>query len=135
VANPVHIARVIAAIQGETQEGLGFNMGAYIGAASEGIIGDALGRDCGTVACIAGHAYLLATGNTVEEGIQADSDDIDRIAADYLGIDMCQAATLFYDLPPDVTLCSVSAEDAIATLDRLARTGDVVWNIEELEAA
>ncbi|TPI12976.1 hypothetical protein FJW06_14995 [Mesorhizobium sp. B4-1-3] len=65
--------------------------------------------------------YLLATGASGEDGVNAESDDIDPMAADFLGIDTEIAQNLFYDLPRDVLLSEVRAEEATATLEHLAQ--------------
>lgn len=132
MANAGNIALVIRSIIGEIadeNEHIGFSMGTYVSGTTEQVA-DMSGRGCGTVACIAGHAYLLARHFNVEKAMNEDPDDIENIAAEYLGIDAENAAYLFYDLPEGIDLNKVTSADAINTLNHLAKTGQVEWRIQ-----
>lgn len=65
---------------------------------------------CGTTACIAGYAYILAVrdGFVVEE-----TEDFEYVACWYLGIDEVDGSSLFFNL----SICST--EDAVAELQAL----------------
>ncbi|MCX5578979.1 hypothetical protein [Kaistia terrae] len=127
-----NIARLILKLESDRLsvegEEIGFNMGTYIGPrnVSAGILDDRL-PNCRTVACIAGHCFLLATGATLQEAAEADADDIETTAAEFLGIAGEQASDLFFDLPEQMQLPDVTVDQAIATLRRLRNTGTVQW--------
>lgn len=132
MANADHIALIIQAIRGESeylgQERVGFNMASYV--CNAGVdLEDKSKRDCGTIACIAGHAYLLATSNEAEQAMGEDPDEIEAVAAGFIGLSDDEAAHLFYDLPAGHQLKDVTAEQAIETLTRLAQSGAVQWNL------
>ncbi|PZR92294.1 MAG: hypothetical protein DI537_14000 [Stutzerimonas stutzeri] len=110
-------------------EAIGFNMGTFVGhTSSHASLEDRFGFNCRTVACIAGHCYLMATSASISEAINADSDEIETVAADFLGIDTEQANLLFFDLPEHMSLEDVTPLQAIATLERLKETGKVIWH-------
>lgn len=111
------------------KETVGFSMDTYVGVkdVSTSPLGDSSSRP-GTVACIAGHCYLMATGVTVQEAIAAtDAETIETVATDFLGLTRDQASDLFFDLPGEIALMDVSVEQAIAVLNRLLDTGEVRW--------
>ncbi|MGV1754885.1 hypothetical protein [Agrobacterium sp. CG674] len=103
-------------------------MGTYVGEAGASLH-DKLGRGCGTVACIAGHAFMCANPFGIRPSAETDADEIETAAAEFLGLDTDTARHLFYDLPEHCLLEDVSAEAAIDTLQRLAQTGIVHWNL------
>lgn len=108
---------------------VGFNMGTYVGVQdpSGGLI-DHGPRNCDTVACIAGHAYLLATGFSLQRAIdETDAGTIETVAAEFLGLSHDQASDLFFDLPPEMALTEVTSEQAVAALRHLLATGEVSW--------
>jgi hypothetical protein len=109
-------------------EVVGFNMGTFVGrTSSHPSLSDHYGFNCRTVACIAGHAYLMATKATTTSAINASSEEIETVAAEFLGLDADQAALLFFDLPDHLTLSDVTVAQAIATLERLRDTGKITW--------
>lgn len=130
--NVSNIARLIRALDTDrlSFEGrkIGFNMGTYIGPlnVSAGILDDRL-PNCRTVACIAGHCFLLATGTNLREATEADADTVETIAAAFLGITGEQASDLFFDLPEQMQLPDVTVDQAITTLRHLQKTGTVQW--------
>lgn len=129
MANAGNIALVIRSIKGEIAEGaerVGFSMNTYC-SDPEDLVVDMTGHSCGTVACVAGHAYLLAMQFNLARAKAADSDEIEDVAAAFLGIEGDAAAHLFYDLPVEIDLQKVTPEMAIETLTRLAETGRVEW--------
>ena len=130
MADAGNIALVVGSILGKTDRiathDVGFNMGTFVADVGD-TMPDRTGRDCRTVANIAGHAYLLATASTFQTAKDADPDEIERCAADFLGLDADEAAHLFYDLPRDVALDDVTVEKAIETLNHLAETGKDHW--------
>lgn len=135
MANADNIALVIQSILGEishtAEEDIGFNMATY-GGYADASLGDKMRRGCGSVACIAGHAYLLANPFGIRKMIDTDADEIEQVAANFLGIDGDDIPHLFYDLPGLQSLDSVTAEQAIDTLSRLAATGVVEWRLQEI---
>lgn len=111
------------------KERVGFSMDTYAGVKdfSTGPLGDS-SSGSGTVACIAGHSYLMATGVTVQEAMAAtDGETIETVAANFLGLTRDQANDLFFDLPEEIALMDVSVEQAIGTLKRLLDKGEVRW--------
>jgi hypothetical protein len=77
------------------------------------------------VACIAGHAYLLATGKQPYQVI--GDTEIERVAAEYLGLTYDQGLELFIDLPDDIDLEEVESEWAINVLELLITKGQIRW--------
>lgn len=134
MANAEHINQVIASIRGEMEvtKNVGFQMEDYICPNDDNCpIGyDTTGRNCGTVACIAGHAHLIANdGRTWGSGGEVHSS-----GQHFLELDNEDANNLFYawgardengnlrdmrKIPPD---------RAIRTLEHLRDTGEVDWN-------
>lgn len=130
--NIKHIDRVIASIKGEVKrtEDLGLNMDAFI--ADKGpSFEDHSGRDCGTTACIAGHAYVLAHGsrkpNTAARNCPGSSVIIPE-ARKYLDLDDHNARDLFYGVGAGKSLRNITAEEVIITLEILKETGEVDWS-------
>ena len=78
-------------------------------------------HECGTPACIAGHACAM-------EGIELDKaeEDIWIIAKEILGLTFKQSMYLF-QASPYFTRRLVEKWEAIKTLQHLLETGDVVW--------
>ena len=50
---------------------------------------------CGSVGCIAGHAYLLNEGTTVHSPVRLHPGEVSRAAAGFLGLDSPQSRYLF----------------------------------------
>lgn len=145
------LLEVAVAIQRHTLNGLGFNMGWWLRPEPR-VPGLSVNRDrggnpnfCGTVACIAGHAVVLAHAQRapdtkvdriiVMEVASNYSREISTAAADWLGLDPHSFGgdgdALFnapdrdrYKFP---LLEDVTAEQAIATLCAFAGTGYVDW--------
>lgn len=95
-------------------------------------------HQCGTRACVAGHAVLRFrpedSGNVPDVIDENDYDAIANEAAHYLGLTQQQADELFIpitgnDLRDAVhgRLADLTVEDAAWTLRHLADTGNVVW--------
>jgi hypothetical protein len=84
-------------------------------------------HDCGTCACIGGWAQALATppGERVDVRLGLTGDPTNA-AAKWLGIDDDQhlIEQLFM---PDLDWASITQAQAVATLRRLAETGEVQW--------
>ena len=86
-------------------------------------------HDCGTPACIAGHAVFLAG-----QWDQASVSRVARLARRWLGLqrsDAESASVVLFDshpLHPDET---PSPQEAAATLRHLAETGEVDWRRAE----
>lgn len=132
MANVGNISLVIQAIRGEHEEAaqreIGFNMGSYVTEVNLDLM-DQSHRGCDTIACIAGHAYLLATSNKAEVAMMEDPDEIEAVAAGFIGLSEDEAAHLFYDLPAGHELKDITAAQAIDTLSRLAETGKIEWRL------
>lgn len=81
---------------------------------------------CGTVACIAGHATAL-----FQPDIWVESVGVWEIAERLLGLTEDEASDLF--LPTDFrdNLSTITPEEAAATLDHLAATGEVDWTVAD----
>lgn len=109
--------------------GVGFNMGAYICRATE-VIADKTGLNRPFVACVAGTAFLLATGLAPEEALSEDIFTVEREAARYMGLTKDQAFNLFFDLPDGIDLEDVTPDMAKRSLYHLAQTGEVRWRFE-----
>lgn len=83
--------------------------------------------DCNTVACIAGHAALLAT---VESGKRMEVEQSLRdFAQDWLGLTSIQTSILFtpYDLPTGYFYSDVTPQIAVRVCEHLRDTGEVDW--------
>lgn len=126
-----NFASLIDALKGELSirgEVIGFNMSTFVGSRDQHAdLRDHKHGVCRTIACIAGTCYLLATNSAPMAAMQADPDEIERIAAEFLGLDPYTAAELFYDLPDQINLSEITIEQAISTVEHLAATGVVSW--------
>lgn len=82
--------------------------------------------DCNTVACIAGHAALLATAETKHR-----PEDIEYYAQDWLGLTNEQATRLFtpfgLTLPEGCHYDDVTPQIAARACEHLRDTGEVDW--------
>lgn len=127
--NVQNIKRVIASIKGEIAETahIGFNMGTFAAEACGESL-DHSGRGCDWVADIAGHAYVLDTGAPIHQTEGDCFDNIEEIAAGYLGLSEEQAQKMFYDLPGHLDLEKIPMDFAIQMLKVLIVTKEVVWN-------
>lgn len=135
MANADAINAVIASIKGETENSktLGFNMSYSI----QNDRTDRSGRDCGTIACIAGHAYVNATGAKGRKITQLGEaymwDHIFNTAQAKLGLTMEERELLFFgqdeDGEPVIDLDTVTPEHAIRVLENLRDNGVVDWSI------
>ena len=92
-------------------------------------------KGCGTVACIAGHAHILAE-NDVEfiralqehlgvAGAEMFMMDSFRVAKRWLGMPDSEAENLF--IPKNFQFPDVTRQQAIDTCKRLLETGEVSW--------
>lgn len=123
MANAEHINQVIASIKGEIGN-TGFNMGDFITDDEP----DLSGRSCGTVACIAGHAYILATKNEPRSGF-LKSYEVETEAIVFLGLEDVDSDDLFYGHGSTAPLSKITPEQAIRTLEHLRDTGEVSWEV------
>lgn len=131
--NPDRIDRVIASIKGEITrtKNIGFQMADFL-QSNEILDQDMSGRNCGTVACIAGHAFVLSGGGKVHD---SRLDIVDR-AQRYLDLSNEETNLLFYGNyvnrmghSNQVRLSDVTPEQAIAVLEHFKTTGKVDWFI------
>lgn len=124
MANAENINKVIASIRGEIEatKDVGFNMSDWVGPA-EIEADDRTGRNCGTIACIAGHAYLVSGG----EDRDATSDDVVPAAQEFLDLKSGSADELFYAYGSGESMYDITSEQAIRTLEHLRDTGEVNW--------
>ena len=136
--NTANILAVADAIEQHTIPWLGFNMGPFFSPAEERVYGsiDQSGHDCGTVACIAGHAAVLMCGVKVEPQSTAEADEVFdgvflREAAGWLGLAHGSEKTkdLFFAYSSGCDRCSISADQAVRTLRHLVATGNVDWTV------
>jgi hypothetical protein len=109
---------------------IGFNMGSLKAAAVTKTC-DLTGHDCGTVACIAGHAYLEA-GHTPSQLKKANTAVIWSVAKEFFGITEFEAEDLFapYTLmnTKDVgRLSNIPLDMAVATLRASASAKRITW--------
>lgn len=142
--NRTNLQTLIDALRTHTlaeQKDVGFNMSTYIGRPNlwrdQPMNTDHSGRNCGTVACIAGHAAWLATD--ADEVRDIDLTVVPDLAKKWLGLDEYTARELFlggYSRPDSpefldyLTLDQLSAvtlDQAIAVLEHLRDTGAVNW--------
>jgi hypothetical protein len=92
---------------------------------------DLSGHSCGTVACIAGHAYLEA-GHTLKQ-LTAASKRNDRtvwnVAKEFLGLSEVEADELFLPKPNDssVNRRHIPLADAVASLRVSAGAKRIQW--------
>lgn len=108
-----------------------FFMGAWCGDEDE----------CGTPACVAGHAALLAdpvrfwsNAGPVDEAIWPFRSMISFVAARWLGLDHWTADQLFHGADKNGAVSffeNITLPEAIETLRRLRATGQVDWSHAE----
>lgn len=141
--NIERIDQVISSIKGEIEKtkALGFNMDYFMSQSDEQYCLDRSNRGCGTVACIAGHAYALKHREmpiTPVSGIYNRSPDeywsIPAIAREWLELDGETAHDLFHARLPigvfrSTKLQDIQPEQAIQVLEHLKATGEVDWSI------
>ena len=86
-----------------------------------------LAHDCGTPACIAGHAAYLLSGMSLYP-----STGIIEAKA-WLGLSSIEADCLFDSMPfgAEPGISAPTPQDAAATLRHLAETGEVDWRRAE----
>lgn len=125
MANAENINRVIASIKGEIEatKEIGFNMGDYVTKDAY----DLSGRSCGTVACIAGHAYSIVKNGVVDTEVAwREAEDV---GAEFLDLGMSDADALFYGYGASCPLDAITPQKAIRTLEHLRDTGEVDWTV------
>lgn len=127
------IDQVIASIKGEIDrtKDAGFNMTHWVSKAGDfADTNDKSNRGCGTVACIAGHAYMLSDKRRTVQTFSINNDrrdiDVAGIAARWLGIDSYIAYHLFHS--PRHRRDEITLEQAIKVLEGLKATGQVDWD-------
>lgn len=126
------------------KRGIGFNMGTFLAGdkvdTSEESGGDMFNRynPCGTVACIAGHAAIMAKPHRSIQRLYDDEytngrPDIQDLAKDWLGLDSDQAKYLFYAENSDIYISNLTLLDALTVLKKLRDTGEVDWTLAKGE--
>lgn len=121
--NISNILKVADAIEQASVPGLGFNMNQVLCEAHPENP-DHTGRHCGTVGCIAGWAFVLATGQ-MEQGRYGAAK---AMARNWLGLSERDAERLFYpDFGLEVSYRSITQPQAARALRNLAITGKVDW--------
>ena len=83
-------------------------------------------HDCGTPACVAGHALALAGRWEEADGGSEGFALPFGVAMDWLGLDDVAAERLFVSYPWG-RFDDATRQDAAATLRHLAETGEVRW--------
>jgi hypothetical protein len=118
-----NILKVADAIEQASVPNVGFNMTAWISEASPEMP-DRSGRNCGTVACVAGWATIVALGR------ETDDSPWD-VGQSFLELDAPTAGDLFlpnYDTEDKRhAMTSATPADAARVLRNLAITGKVDW--------
>ena len=89
-------------------------------------------HECGTPACLAGHAVILSKADApvLSDWKNAHGEHIARCAASWLGITDGQSIGMFAGEPFDGEPCddrSATKRDALAMLDRAIETGRIEW--------
>lgn len=101
-----------------------FDMGTY---------GSGIENECGTVACIAGHAFIMAFG----ERDLLRSNNINARAQEFLGLSLSDALDLFVpvlvkdskgNFHPIIDEKGIGPEHAVKVLEHLLETGTVDWS-------
>lgn len=131
--NVENILKVADAIEQHSIPNLGFNMALWYAPAGRNYP-DNSGRNCGTVACIAGWAYSVARGlSLAATNVDTAAYDAGVKAKQFLGLTEEEASRLF--MPHidgedhDVGRCGVKPERAIAVLRHLAKTRKIDWSV------
>lgn len=142
--NTANILAVADAIEQHTIPWLGFNLGPFFSIAAETREGDDVpvdrsGHNCGTVACIAGHAMILKHGVTNEPRSAAEADkllkgDFLAEAAKFFELEYGsdtedRAGDLFFAKSASRYRDEIPADQAVRTLRHLAATGTVDWTV------
>lgn len=86
--------------------------------------------DCGTTACLAGHAVILKSAAEGDYSGKYGKYEAKEQARSWLGLTAKQADLLFEPRTESDYLISFSREQAIETLERLRNTGKVYWPVE-----
>lgn len=121
--NKDRLRRVADAIENAelASKGIGFNMFRYISRVRDGLSIDQTGRDCSTVACIAGWAAILNGPTNILMG----SGDLANQAQAWLELSDDEALILFVGAENVMPLISVSTAHAVAVLRHAADTGEI----------
>jgi len=134
--NVAHIDMVIASIKGEIERSnaLGFNMATFVTdrVNSRPDLSDHSQRDCGTVACIAGHAAFLSNKKRTVRSLLREHYKylgIKEIVRRWLGLSQDDAVALFYVEEARITLYKIIVKQVIQVLEHLKATGKVDWTI------
>ena len=122
--NRENILAVADAIENQSIPDLGFNMGGFIVETGDDWQ-DKSGRSCGTVACIAGTAHVLRTGDrTIGHNVRDYDCTPD---AEWLGLTEDEADGLFFAVSASANLYEITPSQAVSVLRHLAETGEVDW--------
>lgn len=142
--NRENVEKLIEALEKDTfqDRGVGFNMGVFM-MVHNGInkVADFRDEPCRTVACIAGHAYLL---KSIEEEAPGTWEQItgyghrcgfavSRQAQIWLDLDGWTAEELFN--PSFRPIDRIGPDMAVKVLRNLLETGEVDWRVAGFEAA
>ncbi|PCJ68234.1 MAG: hypothetical protein COA62_15840 [Rhodobiaceae bacterium] len=134
--NKARILKLADVIERREIKRLGFNMRNWF---ADRVANWDHGGNCGTVACIAGHAVVLFADDgkvnktrtrkrrciSAFEPQYSFGDTVEADAQAILGLTKRQAHALF--VPHDVILPNVTTEQAVEVLRTLANTGRVSW--------
>lgn len=136
MVNKKNVLKVADAIENATlvKRGIGFNM-AYFAETPTAKYPDHI-DGCGTICCIAGHAFALKHPRMSARKIRNIEADIHGEAQVWLGLNHNQTSELFYHVPEDpgpswdfeTRRSSITPQEAVRTLRRLAETGRVDWS-------
>lgn len=129
--NTENIIKVADAIEQHSIPDLGFNMRALIDEADSINVPNHFEEPCGTVACIAGWAYVLAGGSVKTR----DPVKVWETATDWIGFETGgEARDLFAPHEHLGRFTRLTPTQAVAVLRHLAATGEVDWSIGAPEA-
>lgn len=82
-------------------------------------------EDCGTYACLAGHAVLLACGLDKLKDMYLSDDDIESSARHLMGLSASEAALLFWP-SRDIPWEGITPQEAAAAIRRMVN-GEHPW--------
>jgi hypothetical protein len=112
--------------------GIGFDITKYFGT------GDCE-HECGTVACIAGHAYIMQLqedgicNEEIRRAMYRDEGHIPEKAQEYLGLTDEQSFDLFLGYISKEHLGGITSRKAATVIRRFVETGKVEWRYGRLD--
>jgi hypothetical protein len=114
--------------------GIGFDITKYFGTGG-------CNHECGTVACIAGHAYIMhlqekgLCNEEIRRAMRRDEGYIPERAQKYLGLTDEQSFGLFLGYISRDYLEGITPKKAATVIRRFVKTGKVEWRYRRLDSA